>query len=152
MFIHMFIHSLWISPAILKHLGHFGGSMRTLERCSWVRNWLGSTDVAVVLQQFLRQGYIVIHCAKEVLALWKLDGISGFGYTLWDRFGHLGIPVEEFYEAHLPAKSSQESQNARFSQAHEHGRWTQDHRGPPPAGPQASGCLIVGARQEHTPD
>jgi hypothetical protein len=84
--------------------------------------------------------------------VWKLDGFSGFGYTLWDRLGSFTMPVEEFYEAHVPTKSSQESQDARLSQAHEHGRGTQDHRRPPPAGPQASGCLIVAAGQEDTPN
>ena len=97
---------------------------------------LGSTSgVACVLQQFPGDESVAMYRVKVASALGKLDGYSSFGYTLRDRLGCFEVPIEEFYEAHVPAKSSQKSQNARFSQTHEHGRWTQGHRGPPPAGP-----------------
>ena len=41
--------------------------------------------------------------------------------------------LEELHEADLSAKSPKKGQDTRFSQAHEHGRWTQDHRRPAPA-------------------
>ncbi len=44
-----------------------------------------------------------------------------------------GVLAEEFHEAYLPAESPQEGKDARFSQAHEHGRWAQDGRRPAPA-------------------
>ena len=97
---------------------------------------LGSTlGVVCVLQHFPGDESVAMYRVKVALALGKLDGYSSFGYTLRDRFGSFWGTHKEFYEAHLPAKSSQKSQNARFSQTHEHGRWTQGHRGPPPAGP-----------------
>lgn len=43
-------------------------------------------------------------------------------------FGYFGVPVEEFNEAYLSAKSSQESENARLSQADEYGGRPQGHR------------------------
>ena len=60
-------------------------------------------------------------------------------------FEYFGVPVEEFNEAYLSAKSSQESQDARLPQTHEFGGRTQDHRGPPASGPQAPGRLIFAA-------
>lgn len=43
-------------------------------------------------------------------------------------FGYFGVPVEEFNEAYLSAKSSQESENARLSQADEYGGRPKGHR------------------------
>src|SRR3712207_8219154 len=76
--------------------------------------------------------YVVIYITKSYFggmeAGWLLELRIYSSALLWC----FGVPVEEFYEAHLPAKSSQESQNSRFSRAHEHGWWTEDHRRPPP--------------------
>ena len=55
-----------------------------------------------------------------------------------------GVPIEEFYEAYVPAESPQEGEDARFSQAHEHGWRPQGHRGPHAgAVGKSAGCLIV---------
>ena len=79
-----------------------------------------------------------------------LDGCAGFGYTLVD---FLESPlVEEFHEAYVPAESAQEGKNARFSQAHEYGRGSKDHRRPAPARAETAGRLIVAEEQTHTAD
>jgi hypothetical protein len=54
-----------------------------------------------------------------------------------------GVPIEEFYEAYVPAKPPKEGQDARFSQAHEHGWRAQGHRRAPPARSASARCLIV---------
>jgi hypothetical protein len=53
-----------------------------------------------------------------------------------------GVLAEEFYEAYVPAESPQEGKDARFSQAHEHGRWSQGDLGPAPARSASAGRLI----------
>src|ERR671921_1981988 len=65
---------------------------------------------------------------------------------------YFGVPVEEFDEAYLSAKSSQESQDARLPQTHEFGGRTQDRRGPPAPGPQAPGSLSIATQQTHASD
>ena len=63
-----------------------------------------------------------------------------------------GVPIEEFYEAYVPAKPPEEGEDARFSQAHEHGWRPQGHRQPPPARSASARCLIVAKEQAHSPD
>ena len=63
-----------------------------------------------------------------------------------------GVPIEEFYEAYVPAKPPEEGQDARFSQAHEYGWRPQGHRRPPPARSASARCLTVAEEQAHSPD
>ena len=56
---------------------------------------------------------------------------------------YFGVPVEEFNEAYLSAKSPQESQDARLPQTHEFDGRAQGRGEPPAPGPQASGSLSV---------
>ena len=56
-----------------------------------------------------------------------------------------GVLAEEFYEAYVSAESPQEGKDARFSQAHEHGRRSEGDLGPPQAWPATAGRLIFAA-------
>jgi hypothetical protein len=71
---------------------------------------------------------------------------------LSDRPEYSECHVEEFHEAYVPAESSQEGQNARLPQAHEHGRRAEDHRCPEAARTETAGRLIVVKEQANTTD
>src|SRR5215212_4701059 len=62
-------------------------------------------------------------CVVRWMARVASDILSG-------SFEAPGVLAEEFHEAYVSAESSQKGKDARFSQAHEHGRWAQGNRRP----------------------
>ncbi len=74
------------------------------------------------------------------------------GLVCWFRYTRLALIIvvtslREFYEAYLPAEPSQAGQDPRFPEAHEHHRWSQDHRLAPASGAQAAGRLTLSRRR-----
>ena len=152
MVIHRFIHSLWITARNRRR--------EAAVRLTWPRFWprhktddLGYMRIKeAVLQHFSAR------CAGKVDV--REGGLAAgiAGWRCWLRIysyrssEHFGVPVEEFDEAYLSAKSSQESQDARLPQAHEFGGRTQDRREPPAPGPQAPGSLTVVTQEAHASD
>src|SRR5215210_6266496 len=152
MVIHRVIHSLWINakkPTLWGGPGAERGPIRTPQRRCVPR---ARAILEAVLQHF---------SAKHPTRTRGREGGRTSGIAGWccrlriyscGSFEYFGVPVEEFNEAYLSAKSSQESQDARLPQAHEFDGRTPDRRGPPASGPQAPGSLTVAPQQTHASD
>ena len=152
MVIHKFIHSLWINRANLSPRGRCEAEMMPFRGCDVLCHLGYARTLTAILQHFsARRSRLSLVCESGVCS-----GIAGWRCRLriYSRRSseYFGVPVEEFNEAYLSAKSSQTSQDARLPQTHEFGWRAQGRRESPASGPQAPGSLTVATRQAHASD
>ena len=150
--IHKVIHNLWITCwkacISMLHTPDTPLKLATNRVCDKLR----ALYLVPLLQHFPED----TSTGRALLGRFYRGGVCWMGSVASDILTRLfeasGVPIEELYEAYVPAKPPEEGEDARFSPAHEHGWRPQGHRQPPPARSASARCLIVAKEQAHSPD